>query len=92
MAQKTIGGISGVLGELISPAPTSTESLAHGQPLAVNRGPEPVDTLLTPALLMFAFTGAVWKTQRRNEEVLGLDAVRASIHRWRSRDGRHRRE
>ncbi len=48
--------------------------------------------LLTPALLMFAFTGAVWKTQRRNEGVLGLDAVRASIRRWRFRDGRHRRE
>ena len=48
--------------------------------------------LLTPALLMVAFRGAVWKMQRKNEEVLGLDAAGASIHRWPFRDGRGHRE
>ena len=44
MAQKMISGISGVLGELISSAPTSTESPAHRRPLAASRGPEPIGT------------------------------------------------
>ena len=52
----------------------------------------PGSVLLTLALLMFAFTEAVRKTRRKNEEVLGLDADRASIRRWPFRDGRHRRE
>ncbi len=41
MAGKTIGGISGVLGELISSAPTSEESPPHKQSSAASREPEP---------------------------------------------------
>lgn len=41
MAQKTIGGISGVLGELISPTPTSQVSPQNEQPSVANREPEP---------------------------------------------------
>ncbi len=39
MAAKTIGGISGVLGELISTAPVSTESLRQEDPSAPKREP-----------------------------------------------------
>jgi uncharacterized protein (DUF4415 family) len=41
MAQKTIGGISGVLGELISPTPTSLASPRKERPSVPSREPEP---------------------------------------------------
>ena len=44
MAGKTIGGISGVLEELISPASTTTESPSHKQSSAPSREPEPAGT------------------------------------------------
>jgi uncharacterized protein (DUF4415 family) len=40
MAGRTISGISGVLGEIISPAPTSTESPSHKQSSAGSRKPQ----------------------------------------------------
>ena len=44
MAGKTIGGISGVLGELISSAPASRELPSHKQSSAASREPEPAGT------------------------------------------------
>jgi len=44
MAGKTIGGISGVLGELISSAPISTEARTHRHTSSASREPEPTGT------------------------------------------------
>jgi hypothetical protein len=44
VAKKTIGGISGVLGELISPEPTATESTPKKRPSAASPEPEPTGT------------------------------------------------
>ena len=43
MAGKTIGGISGVLQDLISPASATTESPPHEQSSAARREPKPAD-------------------------------------------------
>ena len=48
MAQKTIGGISGVLGELFSPAPTRYVLPRHGPRSAAGRETGPTDSLEPP--------------------------------------------
>ncbi len=49
MAEKSIDGISGVLGELISPAPTPAEAPPKKQPPAVRQRADPANASNTPA-------------------------------------------